>query len=77
MLRLPCLDNTMFDYSGLPPSGTPLEAGYSVSRHRLVTAEGLPNTTNTSRGANLRWTQRLNGTWMFSLTAGYSQTEVD
>lgn len=77
VLRLRYLDNTTLDYSGLPPSGTLLDTGYTVPRSRIVTAEGLPDTTNTSYGANLQLTQRLNDAWTFSLVAAYNRTEVD
>ena len=51
--------------------------GYTIPRNRFVTAEGLPDTTNTSKGANLQWTQRLNAAWTLGLTAAYNETEVD
>jgi iron complex outermembrane receptor protein len=77
VLRLRHLENTTLDYSGLPPSGTVLAAGYVVPRNRIVTAEGLPDTTNKSDGANLQWSQRLSDFWTFGLTAAYNETEVD
>ena len=77
VVRLRHLENTTLDYSGLPPSGTVLAAGYTVPRNRIVTAEGLPDTTNKSDGVNVQWTQRLSDAWTFGLTAAYNETEVD
>lgn len=77
VVRLRHLENTTLDYSGLPPFGTVLPAGYTVPRNRIVTAEGLPDTTNKSDGVNLQWTQRLSDAWTFGLTAAYNETEVD
>jgi iron complex outermembrane receptor protein len=77
VLRLRHLDNTTLDYSGLPPSGTLDTSTYTLPRSRIITAEGLPDTTNVSDGLNVQWEQRLNAAWVFNLTTAYNQTEVD
>jgi len=77
VLRMRYLDNATLDYSGLPPFGTSEPAAYGVPRNRNVTATGMPATTNTQHGINLQWTQVLNKTWTFSLTAAHNQAKVD
>lgn len=77
VVRLRKLNNTTLDYSGLPPYGTIIDAGSTIPRNRLVTANGLPDTTHESEGVNLQWNQLLNQHWKFSLIAAYNQVAID
>ena len=71
------LDNITLDYSGLPPNGTLQAATFYVPRRLFVTAEGLPDTTNSSKGVNIQWSQRLTDIWKLSLISAINETEVD
>lgn len=77
VLRGRYLDNTTRDYSGLPPVGTVLGAGYVLPRSLNITAIGLPNTNNIEQGLNLQWNQRLNDTWKLSVVAAYNDATLD
>jgi iron complex outermembrane receptor protein len=70
-------DVTASDYSGLPARGTVVPAAYSIPRERLITAEGVPHTTTQISSAMLKWQQRLNDVWSWSLTGGYARAELD
>jgi iron complex outermembrane recepter protein len=72
------LDNSTVDYSGLPrASASANEPAAGVSRSTLVTATGLPDTTQKSRGLNVQWTQVLNDDWTLKALAAHSTAEVD
>lgn len=72
------LDNTTVDYSGLPrASASATEPAAGVGRSTFVTATGLPDTTQKSRGINVQWTQVLNDDWTFKALAAHNTAEVD
>ncbi|MCE2781536.1 TonB-dependent siderophore receptor [Limnohabitans sp.] len=72
------LDNTTVDYSGLPrASASANEPAAGVGRSTFVTATGLPDTTQKSRGVNVQWTQVLNDDWTFKALAAHNTAEVD
>ncbi len=77
VLRLRYMENTTLDYSGLPVNGTLNRSAYTLPRHANIAASNLPETTNTSKGANLQWMQKLNDVWSFSLLTAYNEAEVD
>jgi iron complex outermembrane receptor protein len=65
------------DYSGLPRKGTIEPADYVVPRSRILTAEGLPDSTSELDAFNVQWSQRLNATWSWRLVAAYVRAEYD
>ena len=72
------LDNTTLDYSGLPrASASTTEPAAGIGRSTFVTATGLPDTTQKSRGLNVQWTQVLNDDWTFKALAAHNTAEVD
>jgi iron complex outermembrane recepter protein len=72
------LDNSTVDYSGLPrANANSYEPAAGVSRSTFVTATGLPDTTQKSRGLNVQWTQVLNDDWTLKALAAHSTAEVD
>lgn len=78
VLRLRYVDTATLDYSGLPRAST--GSGVAVaglSRSTFVGAEGQPDTTNNSRGANLQLTQRLNDVWKFNLVLARNEATID
>lgn len=77
VLRLRYLNNTTLDYSGLPVNGTLNTSTYSLPRSTFIGASDQPDTSNTARGANLQWTQKLSDTWDFSLVTAYNEVELD
>lgn len=77
VLKLRYLDDETLDYSGLPIYGTLNTSVYTLPRNFNITANGLPATTNTSRGANLHIDQTIAKNWKFNLVAGYNETEFD
>ncbi len=70
-------DRTNLDYSGLPTNGTLNTSSYTVPRNRFITADGMPETKLSQRGANVQWTQVLNPNWTFGLTTAYQKTLLD
>jgi iron complex outermembrane recepter protein len=78
VLRLRYVDNATLDYSGLPrastSSGVPVSG---LSRSLFVGADGQPDTTNNSRGANLQLTQKINDTWKFNLVLAKNEATID
>lgn len=77
VLRLRYLDNTTLDYSGLPTNGTLNTATYTLPRRTNIAATHLPDTTNSSKGVNLQWQQRVNEIWSFSLLTAYNEVKLD
>jgi iron complex outermembrane recepter protein len=77
VVRLRHGKNAGRDYSGLPAQGTVLPAPYTIPRERILTANGLPDSTSETDMLNLQWTQRLNDTWTWSITAAQVSAEVD
>lgn len=77
VLRLRYLDDETLDYSGLPVKGTLDTSTHTLARSTNITANGLPATTTTSKGANLQFDQSLMSHLKFSLVAGYNEIEVD
>ncbi|MBM3397334.1 MAG: TonB-dependent siderophore receptor [Betaproteobacteria bacterium] len=72
------LDSTTVDYSGLPrASASATEPAAGVGRSTFVTATGLPDTTQKSRGINVQWTQVLNDDWTFKALAAHNTAEID
>lgn len=76
-LRVRSLDNTMLDFSGLPTTGTLDTTQFATPRNRILTAEGLPDSTNKSQGFNLQWNQKLDNALALSLLLAHNQTELD
>ena len=78
VLRLRYVDNATLDYSGLPrassSSGVPASG---LSRSLFVGADGQPDTTNNSKGANLQLTQRINDAWKFNLVLAKNEATID
>jgi len=78
VLRLRYVDNATLDYSGLPrastSSGVPVSG---LSRNLFVGADGQPDTTNNSKGANLQLTQRINNAWKFNLVLAKNEATID
>jgi iron complex outermembrane receptor protein len=77
VLRLRYLDDETRDYSVLPVKGTLDTSTHTLPRSTNITANGLPATTTTSKGANLQFDQSLMSNLKFSLVAGYNEIEVD
>ena len=78
VIKARMLDNTTVDYSGLPrASSSATEPAAGVGRSTFVTATGLPDTTQKSRGLNVQWTQVLNNDWTLKALAAYNTAEVD
>ncbi len=78
VIKARMLDNSTVDYSGLPrASASANEPAAGLSRSTLVTATGLPDTTQKSRGLNVQWTQVLNDDWTLKALAAHSTAEVD
>ena len=78
VIKARMLDNTTVDFSGLPrASANSHEPAASLSRSTFVTATGLPDTTQKSRGLNVQWTQVLNDDWTLKALAAHSTAEVD
>ncbi|RRJ27430.1 TonB-dependent siderophore receptor [Pandoraea apista] len=77
VLRARYLDTTTLDYSGLPVNGTLNTSIFTLPRQTNIAAAGLPNTTNTSKGLNLQWTQQLTEAWSFSLLSAYNEVRLD
>ncbi|MDD2828101.1 MAG: TonB-dependent receptor [Sulfuricurvum sp.] len=77
VLRLRYLDDETLDYSGLPIKGTLDTSTHTLARSTNITANGLPATTTTSKGANLQVDQVIVKDWKFNLVAGYNEIEVD
>ncbi|MFN5096499.1 TonB-dependent siderophore receptor [Limnohabitans sp.] len=78
VIKARMLDNTTVDFSGLPrASANSLEPAAGLSRSTFVTARGLPDTTQKSRGLNVQWTQVLNDDWTFKALAAHNTAEVD
>jgi iron complex outermembrane receptor protein len=78
VLRLRYVDNATLDYSGLPRAST--SSGVAVaglSRSTFVGADGQPDTTNNSKGANLQLTQRINDVWQFNLVLAKNEAKID
>ena len=78
VIKARMLDNTTVDFSGLPrASANSHEPAAGLSRSTFVTARGLPDTTQKSRGLNVQWTQVLNDDWTFKALAAHNTAEVD
>ncbi len=78
VIKARMLDNTTVDYSGLPrANASSYEPAAGLSRGTFVTATGLPETTQKSRGLNVQWTQVLNDDWTLKALAAHSTAEVD
>jgi iron complex outermembrane receptor protein len=78
VIKARMLDNTTVDFSGLPrASANSHEPAAGLSRSTFVTATGLPDTTQKSRGLNVQWTQVLNDDWTFKALAAHNTAEVD
>lgn len=78
VIKARMLDNSTVDYSGLPrANANSYEPAAGVSRSTFVTATGLPDTTQKSRGLNVQWTQVLNDDWTLKALAAHSTAEVD
>lgn len=77
ILRMRYLDNATPDYSGLPVNGTLENGSYQLPDELFITAEGLPETTTFSKGANLQWKHRFDSVWSVNLVGGYNEAEVD
>ncbi|WP_416546836.1 TonB-dependent siderophore receptor [Limnohabitans sp. DCL3] len=78
VIKARMLDNTTVDYSGLPrANATATEPAAGVGRSSFVTATGLPDTTQKSRGLNVQWTQVLNNDWTLKALAAHNTAEVD
>jgi iron complex outermembrane receptor protein len=78
VIKARMLDNSTVDYSGLPrANASSYEPAAGLSRSTFVTATGLPDTTQKSRGLNVQWTQVLNDDWTFRALAAHSTAEVD
>ncbi|MGV1046322.1 TonB-dependent siderophore receptor [Limnohabitans sp.] len=78
VIKARMLDNSTVDYSGLPrASASANEPAAGLSRSTFVTATGLPDTTQKSRGLNVQWTQVLNDDWTLKALAAHSTAEVD
>lgn len=77
IVRLRSLDNSTLDYSGLPVTGTLNQSTFSTPRNRILTAEGLPESTNKSQGVNFQLNKRLADSYNFSMLTAYNQTELD
>lgn len=70
-------ESSGLDYSGLPRKGTVEPAAYTVPRSRILTAEGLPDTTSDLDALNVQWSQRLDATWSWNLTLAHVRAELD
>ena len=78
VIKARMLDNSTVDYSGLPrANASSYESAAGLSRSTFVTATGLPDTTQKSRGLNVQWTQVLNDDWTLKALAAHSTAEVD
>lgn len=78
VIKARMLDNSTVDYSGLPrASADATEPAAGVTRSTFVTATGLPDTTQKSRGLNVQWTQVLNDDWTLKALAAHNTAEVD
>ncbi|MBN8488712.1 MAG: TonB-dependent receptor, partial [Burkholderiales bacterium] len=77
VLRLRHVDNRTLDYAGLPVDGTLDTSTFTLQRSFNLSATGLPETTQSSDGANLQWTQRLDERWSFGLTAAWNRVKMD
>ena len=78
VIKARMLDNSTVDYSGLPrANASSYEPAAGLPRSTLVTATGLPDTTQKSRGLNVQWTQVLNDDWTLKALAAHSTAEVD
>ncbi len=78
VIKARMLDNSTVDYSGLPRASASVnEPAAGLSRSTFVTATGLPDTTQKSRGLNVQWTQVLNDDWTLKALAAHSTAEVD
>lgn len=78
VLRLRYVDNATLDYSGLPrASASSGVAATGLSRSTFVGADGQPDTTNNSRGANLQLTQRINDVWKFNFVLARNEATID
>jgi iron complex outermembrane receptor protein len=77
VLRWRHTENRALDYSGLPRKGTIEPAAYEVPRSRILTAEGLPDSTSELDALNLQWSQRLNDTWTWQVTLARVDARYD
>jgi iron complex outermembrane recepter protein len=78
VLRLRYVDYSTLDYSGLPrDSQSSGVAATGLARSTFIGAQGQPDTTNKSSGANLQLTQKLNEVWKFNLTLAHNTTTLD
>jgi iron complex outermembrane receptor protein len=77
LLRWRHTEGKGLDYSGLPRKGTVEPAAYMVPRSRIITAEGLPDTTTDLDALNLQWSQRLGAGWSWQVTVAQVRAEVD
>ena len=77
LVRLRHGENKGRDDSGQPVAGTLQPAPYSVPRERILTADGLPDSTAETDSVNLQWHQRIDAMWSWSLTVSKVSAEVD
>ncbi len=70
-------DSEGLDYSGLPRKGTIEPASYAVPRSRILTAEGLPDSTTQLDAFNVQWSQRLGADWQLQVLAARVRAEYD
>lgn len=78
VLKLKDTKNETLDYPGLPRASiNSPEVIPGIPRNRFIGANGLPPTVNSTQGANLQWTQRLNTQWDFKLTAAQNKLNLD
>lgn len=77
VVRLRHTESSGIDYSGLPRKGTIEPTSYTVPRTRILTADGLPDTTSDLDALNIQWSQRVNSTWSWNLTLAHVRAELD
>ena len=77
VVRLRHTESKGLDYSGLPRKGTIDPAAYEVPRSRILTAEGLPDSTSNLDALNVQWSQRLTDTWSWNVTLAHLRAKLD
>lgn len=65
------------DYSGLPPEGTLLPTLWTVPRSFNVTAAGQPPSTSEVDSLNVKWTQKLAGSWAYDVQVSRVSSRLD
>jgi len=78
VVRLRQTENATLDYPGLPRANAALpDVIAGVPRNRFIGADGMPETTNDTKGVNVQWSQHLNDRWDFNLTVAHNRMELD